>query len=72
MQTVNGSLSDRAHQMAAAEWGMSTDLQKVFEVLLTTAKKHNVKQEDMPNYLLIVSDMQFNTCVKSNNNIILL
>lgn len=69
MQTVNGSLSDRAHQMAKAEWGMSTDLQKVFEVLLTTAKKHNVKQEDMPNYLLIVSDMQFNACVKSNNNI---
>ena len=41
----------------------STNMQAAFELLLDTCIKGNVKPEDMPEALIIVSDMQIN-CVK--------
>ena len=41
---------------------MSTNIDSVFEALLDTAVKMNAKQEDLPEYVIIVSDMQFNQC----------
>jgi len=37
----------------------NTDIQKTFQLLLDTAVSNNMKQEDMPGQLLIVSDMEF-------------
>jgi hypothetical protein len=59
---LEGNVLDKLKQMVASEWGMSTDLHKAFEEILKTAKKGKVSQEDMPKYLLILSDMQFNEC----------
>lgn len=42
--------------------GLSTDLEKLFLTLLATAKRYKVPQSDMPDYLLVISDMQFNSC----------
>ena len=47
---------------------MSTNIQAVFDKLLTLAVKNNVKQEDMPTHMIIVSDMQFDHCCHNNNN----
>lgn len=41
----------------------STDLEAAFSLLLKTLKKGNVTQEEMPNAILIISDMQIN-CVE--------
>lgn len=41
---------------------MSTNLIGVFLTLLEKAVKYQVKQEDMPTKLLILSDMEFNQC----------
>lgn len=67
-QQVTGTLSNRVKQMSTAKWGMSTNIQAVFDLVLNTAIKHKVKQQDMPTHMIIVSDMQFNKCCKSNNN----
>ena len=67
-QHVTGNLQDRMRQMSTAEWGMSTNIQAVFDKLLTLAVKNNVKQEDMPTHMIIVSDMQFDHCCHNNNN----
>ena len=37
----------------------NTDIYKTFMLVLDTAIKHNLKQEDLPSNLLIVSDMNF-------------
>ena len=49
-------------QLLQIPWGMSTDLDKAFNYLLSFATKNEIPASDMPEYLLIVSDMQFNSC----------
>lgn len=41
---------------------MSTNLMGVFELLLYVARRDNLKQEELPKKLLIISDMEFNSC----------
>jgi len=60
LQVVNGSLEDRYHQMARADWGMSTNLEATFKLILDQATKHKLSQDEMPNKILILSDMEFN------------
>ena len=67
-QYVKGNLQTRMEQMSTSKWGMNTNIQAVFDKLLTLAVKNNVKQEDMPTHMIIVSDMQFDHCCHNNNN----
>ena len=60
LEKVSGTLKERYKQMIAADWGMSTNLEKVFELILNQAIKHSVSPEDMPSKILIMSDMEFN------------
>jgi hypothetical protein len=68
LQYTKGSLSDRYRQLHSAEWGMSTDLERTFAMILNQAVKHNVPAEEMPTTLIIFSDMEFNSCVRSGND----
>ena len=65
MHKLTGSLVQRVQQLKRSDWGMSTNLEKVFDVLLSAAKNGKVKQEEMPDTILILSDMQFNAAVSS-------
>ncbi len=57
---------DKLNRCYTANWGGSTDIQAVFNLLLKTAKWNDVKSEDMPKKLYIFSDMEFNFCSKYN------
>jgi hypothetical protein len=48
-------------------WGMNTDIQKAYEKVLDMAKNLNATQADLPDYILIMSDMQFD-CVRGGRN----
>lgn len=65
---TKGSLYDRYNQMSTANWGMSTNLEATYKLLLDKAVKNNVSKEDMPTMLIIFSDMQFNACVRNSDN----
>ena len=43
----------------------NTNIEAVFDLLLKTAKQSSMKQEDIPE-VLIISDMEFDSCVTSN------
>jgi hypothetical protein len=65
---LKGNIVEKMDQMVKSQWGMSTDLHAAFEKILDTAVKGNVPQAEMPEMLLILSDMQFNGCVKHNDS----
>lgn len=65
--SVTGNLSQRIAQLPEIVAG-STNLHAAFDKLLAVATKHAVRPEDMPEMLLILSDMQFNSCVRFDDS----
>ncbi|MBR2970310.1 MAG: DUF2828 family protein [Clostridia bacterium] len=45
----------------------STNIEAVFDLVLTTAVKNNMSQRDLPKNILILSDMEFNMATSSNS-----
>jgi len=60
--TLRGNVVQKLEQMSRSSWGMNTDVTAALTKILDVAVKGNVKQEDMPSMLLIMSDMQFDAC----------
>ena len=61
---VRGTLSEKIKQMAYAKWEMNTNLHAAFDQLLQIAVRGKALQEDMPEVLLLLSDMQFDRCTR--------
>jgi hypothetical protein len=65
---LKGNVVQKCQQMMKSNWAMSTDLHKAMDKILKTAKGGNVPQSEMPEMLLIMSDMQFNACAKFDHS----
>tara|TARA_R100001594_G_scaffold22321_4_gene43261 strand:+ start:22402 stop:23835 length:1434 start_codon:yes stop_codon:yes gene_type:complete len=66
LQLLEGSLTDKLNQLERADWGMNTDLQSTFKLILNQAVKHNVPVSEMPTKVLILSDMEFDQAISEN------
>lgn len=62
---LKGSLQKRVEQLKRSYWGYNTNFEKVFRTILDTATQHKLKQEDLPDTVLVLSDMQFDMAEKS-------
>ena len=49
------------------EWGMNTNFQKVFDLILRVAAEGNLKEEDMIKRVFVFSDMEFDQASQSRN-----
>ena len=47
----------------------NTNIEAVFKLILKTAKKNEIKQEDMPTNILILSDMEFDSATSGRTDI---
>jgi len=65
---LKGNVVQKMNQMVTSTWGMNTDLVKAMDKILKTAKDGNVPQEEMPEMLLILSDMQFDQCARFDDS----
>ena len=54
---------DKVNRMANADWGGSTNVEAVFDKMLRIAKQNHCAQSDIPASVIIISDMEFNSCV---------
>jgi len=66
LQILKGNLLERHMQLRRSEWGMNTNLEAAFNKVLDQAIKHKVSQEQMPDKILILSDMQFDEATNSH------
>lgn len=60
VQVPLGDIATKFHQVKRAPWQGSTDLDKAMSLIVDTAVANKVPQEEMPNFLLVLSDMEFN------------
>lgn len=68
IQVLKGSLSQKYTQLRNADWGFSTNLHGAFSKLLRVAKNGRVSAENMPDTLLVLSDMQFDRCARYDDS----
>ena len=65
---LKGDIVSKYHQMIKSKWGMNTNLHRAFDSLLKVALTQNVPAADMPEYIVIFSDMQFDQCVRHDDS----
>lgn len=68
MEYLKGTATQRFDQLERAHWDMSTNIQGVYELILRTALENNLPQEDLPQNIIIISDMEFNEAGWRNTN----
>ena len=68
LQTIKGkTLKEKMVNLSRADWDMNTNLQAVFDLILRTAKENHLPEEELPNQIYIVSDMEFDACASHTN-----
>ena len=60
-QLKSGDIVNNVCRMLDMDWGMNTNIKRVFDLVLDTAKKNKCSQDDIPE-ILIISDMEFDMC----------
>jgi len=56
---AKGNIYEKVTALSHADWGYNTNLQAVFDVILQTAKNKNLGNDNLPEKLYIISDMEF-------------
>lgn len=64
VEIPEGTLRDKYYSMSREDWGMSTNLGAIFDKILDAAKSCDAPQEELPETLYIISDMEFDSCVR--------
>ena len=60
---LRGDIIAKLNQLRRQKWGMNTNLENGFREILRIATANRVSADQMPKYLLILSDMEFDSCV---------
>ena len=64
VEIEGGDILEKLRHCARYNEVANTNLQRVFELILNTAVRHGVPQEEMPARLCIISDMEFDRCTR--------
>ena len=67
---LQGNINQKIDQMIKSKWEMNTNINAAFKKILDVAVKGGVPQEEMPDMVLILSDMQFDECVRHDDSAI--
>ncbi len=62
---------EKARYCATFNEVSNTNLEAVFNLILATAVNSKAKQEELPEKIFVISDMEFDNCVESGNDLTL-
>jgi len=62
------TLRDKLRRLHRFDDYSNTDIEATFDLILDTAVKHHLRQEELPSACLIISDMQFDQATKHDDN----
>ena len=64
VEVKGNSLAEKVEYMKTFCEVANTNLSAVFELILNTAVKNNIPQDELPERIIIVSDMEFDSCAR--------
>jgi hypothetical protein len=65
---IQGSnIVEKVNNISRANWDMNTDIEKALKTILNVAVKNGLSNEEVVKKLYIISDMQFDRCVRGAN-----
>lgn len=67
LQYLKGDLGQRYEQLRRSDWAMNTNIEAAFKLILDQGVKHKVPQNEMPDKILILSDMQFDSAISTKS-----
>lgn len=67
IEVTVGTLYEQVRMMLSSPWGMNTDFEKALMVILDTAVENKLDQAELPDKLIVVSDMQFDQSINRTN-----
>ena len=68
MNYLKGSLYERIRQLESSKWGMNTNLEAVYTLILDKAVENKLPESEMPTKILIISDMEFDQCAQKRSD----
>lgn len=67
VKTEGVDFCDKVHRMKRADWGGSTNIEAAFDLLLEVALRNGCSQDEIPQNLIVISDMEFDSCATSGS-----
>ena len=64
---VGTTLRERINNLSQANWDMNTNMEAVFDLVLNAAVSNKVPQSELPDSIFIISDMEFDRCMRDSS-----
>lgn len=65
LEIKGSNIVEKVQNMESSNWGMSTNIESVFEKILSTAVKNSLPVDEMIDKLYVISDMMFDESVSN-------
>ncbi len=69
IEIKGGNIAEKARFCSSFNEVSNTNIEAVFELILSAAVNNRVKQSELPEKIYIISDMEFDFCVDGGNNL---
>ena len=67
VEIKGANIYEKVRYCASFNEAANTNIQAVFELILSTAMKHKVPQSELPSTIYIISDMEFDYCTANSD-----
>jgi len=69
LEVIKGTnIVEKSQNLRQAKWGGSTNLQSAFNTILNAGLKEGLGEEDMPNVIFVITDLEFNPSSSGTTN----
>ena len=62
-EVIGNDITAKVCNLIKAGWQMNTNIEAAFDLILDVAKRNHLSQDEIPENLVIISDMEFDSCV---------
>lgn len=63
LQEIHGTdITEKVISLYNTDWGWNTNIEAVFDLILKTAKNNHLTSDQIPQNIIIISDMEFDVC----------